>query len=396
MLNALKAQGTTADMVQIGNEINTGILWPEGSTDNWSQLAGLLNSGASAAKAVSSSTKVALHLAHGGDNSLYRWWFDNARAQGVNHYVIALSFYGYWHGALSDLQADLDDISARYAKPVLVVETAYPFRIDSEHSHENIIDLEGELVSGYPATTAGQAAWLRDVMNVVEAVPNGRGLGVVYWEPTWTAVPGNGWDRPTRPPATAGRIRPCSTTATGCSPRRTGSATGSPGPVPPEPYAARAAAAPATVWPVPRWPAPTRAGRAPDAPAAAPRTPRSASRTSRRPSARSPATVARATPRSSSACSRRTGHGRRRHRPGRMATGRPRAGFDGCPHRRPAPAGPRPVTARADSYPFGRHPVRPDGAVTPPDWPPNAAQPVRHRAEEGDTWPYPSPSCCFC
>ncbi|MER5202033.1 arabinogalactan endo-1,4-beta-galactosidase [Streptomyces sp. NPDC002825] len=194
VLNALKAQGTTADMVQIGNEIDTGMLWPEGSTSNWSQLAGLLKSGISAAKAVSSNTQIALHLAHGGDNTLYRTWFDNATAQGVSYDVIALSFYGYWHGALSSLQANLDDVSARYGKKVMVAETAYPFRLDSEDAHENIIDLSSELVSGYPASSAGQTAWLRDVMNVVEAVPNGRGLGVIYWEPTWTAVAGNGWD----------------------------------------------------------------------------------------------------------------------------------------------------------------------------------------------------------
>ncbi|MEU1892382.1 glycoside hydrolase family 53 protein [Streptomyces pristinaespiralis] len=194
VLNALKAQGTTADMVQIGNEIDTGMLWPEGSTENWDRTAGLLKSGISAAKAVSSSTRIALHLAHGGDNGLYRWWFDNATSRGVGFDVIAVSFYGYWHGALSDLQTNLDDVSTRYAKPVMVVETAYPFRLDSKDSHENIIDLPGELVSGYPASPAGQAAWVRDVMNVVEAVPNGRGLGVVYWEPAWTAVTGNGWD----------------------------------------------------------------------------------------------------------------------------------------------------------------------------------------------------------
>ncbi|MCT4351996.1 arabinogalactan endo-1,4-beta-galactosidase [Streptomyces sp. Je 1-79] len=194
VLSALKAQGTTADMVQIGNEINTGMLWPEGSTDNWSQLAGLLKAGVSATKAVSASTRVALHLAHGGDNALYRWWFDNATAQGVPYDVIALSFYGYWHGSLSALQANLDDISARYGKNVMVAETAYPFRLDSEDAHENIIDTTAELVSGYAASPAGQSAWLRDVMSVVEAVPNGRGLGVVYWEPTWTAVTGNGWD----------------------------------------------------------------------------------------------------------------------------------------------------------------------------------------------------------
>ncbi|MDK1471915.1 arabinogalactan endo-1,4-beta-galactosidase [Streptomyces sp. 549] len=198
VLNALKAQGTTADMVQIGNEINGGMLWPEGSTSNWTQLGGLLRSGVSATKAVSSSTRVALHLAKGGDHASARSWFDNAVAQGVEFDVVALSFYGYWDGPLSGLQTNLDNLASRYGKPVLVVETAYAFRLDSKDDHENIIDRTDELIPGYPASPAGQEAWLRDVMNVVEAVPNGRGLGVVYWEPTWTAVTGNGWD-PTDP-----------------------------------------------------------------------------------------------------------------------------------------------------------------------------------------------------
>ncbi|MGW3649594.1 glycoside hydrolase family 53 protein [Streptomyces sp. NPDC000878] len=194
VLNALKAQGTTADMVQVGNEINGGMLWSEGSTDNWSQLAGLLNSGYDAVKAVNSGTTVALHLAKGGDLSGTRWWFDSAVSNGVKFDVIGLSYYGYWHGSLYDFQTTLDDAASRYGKPVYVAETAYPFRLDSEDSHENIIDLSGELVSGYPASTAGQSAWFRDILNIVEAVPNGRGLGVFYWEATWTAVTGNGWD----------------------------------------------------------------------------------------------------------------------------------------------------------------------------------------------------------
>jgi arabinogalactan endo-1,4-beta-galactosidase len=194
VLGALKAQGTTADMVQVGNEINGGMLWNEGSTSNWSQLAGLLNSGYDAVKAVNSSTTVALHLAKGGDLSGTRWWFDSAVSNGVKFDAIGLSYYGYWHGSLADFQTTLDDAASRYGKPVFLAETAYPFRLDSEDSLENIIDTTGELVSGYPATTAGQSAWLRDVMNIVEAVPNGRGLGVFYWESTWTAVNGNGWD----------------------------------------------------------------------------------------------------------------------------------------------------------------------------------------------------------
>ncbi|NEY32232.1 arabinogalactan endo-1,4-beta-galactosidase [Streptomyces sp. PRKS01-65] len=194
VLSALKAQGTTADMVQVGNEINGGMLWNEGSTENWPQLAGLLNSGYDAVKAVDPATSVALHLAKGGDLAGTRWWFDNAVAAGVRFDAIGLSYYGYWHGTLYDFQTTLDDAATRYGKPVFVAETAYPFRLDSEDAHENIIDLAGELVPGYAATPAGQTRWMKDVASIVEAVPNGRGLGVFYWEATWTAVPGNGWD----------------------------------------------------------------------------------------------------------------------------------------------------------------------------------------------------------
>ncbi|KJK35759.1 arabinogalactan endo-1 4-beta-galactosidase [Streptomyces variegatus] len=194
VLNALKAQGTTADMVQVGNEINGGMLWNEGSTANWTQLAGLLNSGYDAVKAVNSSTTMALHLAEGGDLEGTRWWFDSARSNGVKFDAVGLSFYGYWHGTLADFQTTLDDTATRYGKPVFVAETAYPFRLDSEDAHENIIDTGDELVPGYPASVAGQTRWMNDMASIVEAVPNGRGLGIFYWEATWTAVGGNGWD----------------------------------------------------------------------------------------------------------------------------------------------------------------------------------------------------------
>ncbi|MGW2829710.1 glycosyl hydrolase 53 family protein [Streptomyces sp. NPDC001286] len=194
VLNALKAQGTTADMVQVGNEINGGMLWSEGSTDNWSQLAGLLNSGYSAVKAVSAGTQVALHLANAGDDSTVRWWFDNAKTYGVDYDVIGLSYYGYWHGSLAAAQTTLDDVVSRYGKPVFVAETAYPFTLAQDDSLENQIDTTGELVTGYPATQAGQLAWMNAVANIVEAVPGNKGLGVFYWEATWTAVTGNGWD----------------------------------------------------------------------------------------------------------------------------------------------------------------------------------------------------------
>ncbi|HEX6686980.1 MAG TPA: arabinogalactan endo-1,4-beta-galactosidase [Candidatus Limnocylindrales bacterium] len=194
VLNSLKNQGTTADMVQIGNEINPGMLLPTGSTNNWANLAQLLSSGISAAKAVSSSTLIMLHLAEGGNNSLFRWWFDQATSRGVQFDVIGASFYCYWHGSLSSLQANLNDISARYGKPVVVVETAYGFTLQQKDSEPNIFNSSLQQACGYPATPQGQTDAVRAVLNVVRNVPNQRGLGFFYWEPTWTAVTGAGWD----------------------------------------------------------------------------------------------------------------------------------------------------------------------------------------------------------
>jgi arabinogalactan endo-1,4-beta-galactosidase len=203
VVSAMTAQGTPPDMVQIGNEINSGILFPDGSTwnpPNWSNLAGFLNAGATAVKAAAPQAKVMFHLANGGDNGGARWWFDNITSLGVPFDVIGFSYYGYWHGSVGDLQANLNDVSARYNKDVVVVETAYPFTLqdDNPDGYPNDIGEASQLVAGYPATTDGQSANLRDVLSIVRAVPNGHGLGAFYWDATWTEVPGNGWD-PTNP-----------------------------------------------------------------------------------------------------------------------------------------------------------------------------------------------------
>jgi arabinogalactan endo-1,4-beta-galactosidase len=106
--------------------------------------------------------------------------------------VIGISYYPYWHGTLFDLQNNLNDIALRYNKDIIVVETAYPFTEKENDALQNIIGSPNIL--GYPATPQGQMKMLGDVMTIVRAVPNGHGLGVFYWDATWTAVPGNGWD----------------------------------------------------------------------------------------------------------------------------------------------------------------------------------------------------------
>jgi arabinogalactan endo-1,4-beta-galactosidase len=195
--NSLVAQGTPPDMVQIGNEINAGILWPDGKYDHMDNLAALLKEGYQAVKDCSPSTLVMLHLAEGGNNDTARWFFDNMVQRNVPFDVIGVSYYPYWHGTLGQLQNNINDISARYGKDVIVAETAYAFTDQGNDSLANIAN-SGMTVPGYPFTPEGQRDLLRDVMSIVRAVPGGRGLGVFYWDATWTAVPGNGWD-PTDP-----------------------------------------------------------------------------------------------------------------------------------------------------------------------------------------------------
>lgn len=191
--NSLVAQGTPPDMVQVGNEINSGMLWPDGDYDHFDNLAALLKEGHRAVKDCNSSTLVMLHIAEGGDNDLARWWFDNITRRDVPFDVIGISYYPFWHGTLAQLQYNLNDISSRYEKDVIVVETAYAFTDREDDFLSNIFSREME-TAGYPLTPEGQRAMLRDIMSIVRAVPDGRGLGVFYWDATWTAVNGNGWD----------------------------------------------------------------------------------------------------------------------------------------------------------------------------------------------------------
>jgi len=194
--NSLVAQGTPPDMIQVGNEINSGILWPDGHTwdpPQWDNLAQLLTAGYNAVKACSPDTLVMLHIAEGGDNEMGRWVFDNLTSRDVPFDVIGVSYYPFWHGTLAQLQQNLNDISARYDKDVVVAEFAYAFSIQEDDDLANIAE-RSMATDGYLFTPDGQTRMLRDVMSVVRGVQNGRGLGVFYWDATWTAVPGNGWE----------------------------------------------------------------------------------------------------------------------------------------------------------------------------------------------------------
>lgn len=199
-----KQAGVLPDMVQIGNEINGGMLWPEGKS--WGQgdgefdrLAGLLTAGIDGVKENLNNgeqVKIMLHLAEGTKNDTFRWWFDEITKRNVPFDVIGLSMYTYWNGPISALQANMDDISKRYNKDVIVVEAAYAYTLANCDNAENSFQAKEEKAGGYPATVQGQYDYVHDLMQSVINVQGQRGKGIFYWEPTWIAVPGNGWATP--------------------------------------------------------------------------------------------------------------------------------------------------------------------------------------------------------
>jgi len=150
VLRAMEMQGTVPDMVQIGNEVNHGILWPEGHIGNLDQLAGLLQAGVEGVEAAAPAMPVMMHIALGGQNDEARFWLDNMLARGVTFDVIGLSYYPRWHGTLEDLHANLHDLVARYRKPVNVVE---------------------------------YSDFKRAVNDIVFGLPDDLGTGTAIWEP---------------------------------------------------------------------------------------------------------------------------------------------------------------------------------------------------------------------
>ncbi len=157
VMQALKDQGTTPDMVQIGNEINHGMVWPEGNIYNINNLAQLFQAGAAAVKAVDPTVVIMLHVALGGQNDESVFFINNMLARSVHFDVIGESYYPKWHGTLEDLRDNLNNLVRRYGKDVIVVE---------------------------------YSQFKEEVNKIAFELPVGKGKGTCIWEPlnTWEAV----------------------------------------------------------------------------------------------------------------------------------------------------------------------------------------------------------------
>ncbi len=177
VLQALQKNGIYPEWVQVGNEITNGMLWPDGDTKHFSQLAQLVNSGYRAVKKAGKNIAVVVHVDRGFQNSLFRHFFDSLKIHGGRWDMIGISLYPdttNWQQLDSLCLLNMQDMISRYHTPVMVCEVG----MDAQAA-----------VAGY--------AFLKDIIYKTQSLPDGMGKGVFYWEPEsyqWKNYPKGAFD----------------------------------------------------------------------------------------------------------------------------------------------------------------------------------------------------------
>jgi arabinogalactan endo-1,4-beta-galactosidase len=185
---AFRNAGAMPDYVQVGNEIIGGMLWPDGAVPGadagvqWAQLGQLMSAAVEgiAAAAGTNMPKIIVHIDRGGDWASTKWFFDNLNAQGFTYDFIGQSYYPYWHGSLTNMAWCLTNTIKRYLKPVMIVETDFPWT--NSYWATNIY--------GIAPGTNGQVQYLVSLAKEILKAPQQMGAGIVWWGAEYQAVNG--------------------------------------------------------------------------------------------------------------------------------------------------------------------------------------------------------------
>ena len=194
-LKKLKATGVEIAMVQVGNETTTGMCgvsldkggWGDAV---WKDLTSLFKAGSKAVREFDRNVLVALHFTNPEKASNMDYLAKMLRQNNVDYDVFATSYYPYWHGTPDALKNTLGNIAKTYNKKVLVAETSWANSFENKDPGSNTISSKSDLGNyvSYPVGADGQIAFLNDLFRAMAAIPDGRGIGVFYWEPAWLAI----------------------------------------------------------------------------------------------------------------------------------------------------------------------------------------------------------------
>jgi arabinogalactan endo-1,4-beta-galactosidase len=207
VLQSLEKQGLTPEMVQIGNETNNGMLFPNGEVknNNFLPFSEFLKMGIKAVRDFSAKAtvkpKIVLHVAQLQNAE---WWFDGVITKGgvTDFDILGVSHYYKWStvSTMSDIGNKIKTIKEKYGRKVMVVETAFTWTNDYADNYNNYMS-SSTPYAGYEISPEGQQKYLKDL---TQAVISAGGSGVMYWEPAWITSPmkdlwgtGSSWENNT-------------------------------------------------------------------------------------------------------------------------------------------------------------------------------------------------------
>jgi arabinogalactan endo-1,4-beta-galactosidase len=180
---AFREAGAMPDMVQIGNEVIGGMMWPDGKLPHrWKEFADLLKAGIKGMDAGCGDAPrplVMIHIDRGGDLRATKSFYRHCAEHGVKFEVIGQSYYPWWHGGLDQLRENMEFMAAEFPQDIMLVEVAYNWR------RAEYRDKPGP----FPETPEGQAEFLKQVDQIVRETPNGKGKGIFWWEPAVSPGP---------------------------------------------------------------------------------------------------------------------------------------------------------------------------------------------------------------
>jgi arabinogalactan endo-1,4-beta-galactosidase len=178
-IEVFRAAGVMPEMVQIGNEIRNGMIWPVGKLpENWDQLAGLIQAGidgVDAGRGQEMRPLIMIHYDNGADAIGNREFFEKIESYNIQFDIIGLSYYPWWHGTLLEFRENLLSLLNNFDEDIILVEAAYNWR-PSEYTEP------GDLPP-YPETPKGQEDFLRSVHETMINIPSLRMKGIFWWEP---------------------------------------------------------------------------------------------------------------------------------------------------------------------------------------------------------------------
>ena len=199
-IEVAKREGVAPEIIQVGNEITNGILWPIGKLwvddkrGNYESLTSLLSAGCRACREVLPGAEIMLHLEKSNDKEIYQEFFTEMEKAGVDFDIIGASYYPFWHGLPEEM---LDNLRAcrRFGKKIMISELGYGFTTEGYYLKGKecrlVVDESLSRVPGftdvYPMSPEGQRSFVHYIMKRVREEGIG---GVFYWEPIW--LPGEG------------------------------------------------------------------------------------------------------------------------------------------------------------------------------------------------------------